>query len=574
VTAVENAQPLAKARLSPWAPLRNGIFRALFIAQLASNIGTLMQSVGSAWLMGDLQASPVLVALVQTATFLPVFVLGIPSGALADVVDRRKLLVVTQTWMMCVALTLAALAFADRVTPALLLGLTFALGIGSALNSPAWQAIQPELVPREHFSQAIALSGLAFNVGRSVGPAIAGLVLAGAGAEWVFMLNALSFIGIVAVLVRWRPTSRKDHLPAETLAGATRAGLRYGIHAPVLRAVLMRVAVFVLPGSAIQALLPVVVRDSLGLGSAAYGVLVGCFGIGAAASAIARPRVEARLSPDRLLSACSLLIAATLLVEGFATAAWIAGIALLVAGFAWTTALTTTNIAAQSTLPAWVRARGMGLYMLVLTGCVAAGAAIFGIIASRDVRAAHVVAAIALLAGVVLTANRRLDATVGVDLTPVPGTDPIVTFMPGPAEGPILVTVTYRVPPSKMEQFVDAMAVVERHRRRTGAHRWGLFRDLADPERFLETFAVDSWAEHLRQHQRATPSSEEHLDEVRRFIEPDVAVAHYLSAFSDGALEQVDPAGDARGDRRGGASGGGLLQDVDSARGAQADDVR
>ena len=283
-------------RISPWAPLHNTVFAALFAAQLGSNIGTFFQTVAAAWLMGDLTSSPTLVALIQTASLLPMLLLGLPAGALADIFDRRLLLLATQAWMVMCATTLAALTLTDRVTPAILLVLTFALGMGAALMAPAWQAIQPDLVPTHEFGQAVALSSLTFNVGRAVGPALAGVLVASAGPGWAFVVNAMSFLGVVVVLLWWRPERGAIRLSTESLPGAVRAGLRYGVNAPALRAVLIRTVAFTAPAAAIQALLPTIVRDRLGLGSGSYGLLLACFGIGAAIAAILRPRLDAALS--------------------------------------------------------------------------------------------------------------------------------------------------------------------------------------------------------------------------------------------------------------------------------------
>jgi len=281
----EAAAVMTEARLSPWTPLRHPVFRALFIAQLASNIGTLMQSVGSAWLMGDLGASSFLIALVPTASMLPVLLVGIPGGALADIFDRRRLLIGGQLWMLVCAAALAIMSFAHVVTPFGLLALTFGLGTGSALSFPAFQAIQPDLVPQHEFRQAFALSSLTFNVGRAVGPAIGGFVVAVGGPGWVFLINAVSFLAIVGVLVWWRQSKPETSSPAETFSGAMRAGLRYAVHSPSLRGILNRTALFCLPAAALQALLPIVARNRLHLSSGGYGVLLGCFGIGAASAA-------------------------------------------------------------------------------------------------------------------------------------------------------------------------------------------------------------------------------------------------------------------------------------------------
>ncbi len=529
----------AEARQSPWAPLRYPVFRALFVAQLASNIGTLMQSVGSAWLMGDLGASPFLIALVPTAGMLPVLLVGVPAGALADIFDRRRLLINGQLWMLACAAALAVMSFLDAVTPASLLALTFGLGTGAALTFPAFQAIQPDLVPAREFRQAFALGSLTFNVGRAIGPAIGGLVVAVAGPGWVFLLNAVSFLAIVGVLVWWkRPVTEVD-TPAETFSGAMRAGLRYAMHAPALRVVLNRTAAFTLPAAAMQALLPIVARDRLGLTSGGYGVLLGCFGLGAAGGAVVRPRLDERFHHDQLVFGSSVVLASALVVEGVSRTPWAIGLAMLAGGLAWATALTSTGVAAFAALPEWVRARGMGLYMLVLAGGIALGSAAWGALAENNLTTAHLFAAGAML--LTLTTSRRwqLGSVTGLDLSLVPTDDPTVTIVPHPTDGPVLVTVSYEVPGDDVPAFAEAMRLVERHRRRTGAYRWGLFRDLAAPQQFIETFVVESWGEHLRQHRRTTVNADRFLDPVRRYLHHDVVVTHYLSVYSPAGREQV-----------------------------------
>jgi MFS family permease len=528
-----------ETRQSPWSPLRYPVFRALFIAQLASNIGTLMQSVGSAWLMGDLGASPFLIALVPTASMLPVLLVGLPGGALADIFDRRRLLIGGQLWMLACAVVLAVMTFLEVVTPASLLALTFGLGLGAALTFPAFQAIQPDLVPPSEFPQAFALGTFTFNVGRAVGPAIGGLVVAIAGAGWVFLLNAISFLAIVAVLVWWRRPPTEVTMPAETFSGAMRAGLRYAVHAPALRTVLNRTALFTFPAAALQALLPVVARGRLHLSSGGYGVLLGCFGIGAAGAAVIRPRIDARFDHDQLVLGSSVALAASLVVEGVSQSTWAIGIAMLVGGLAWATALTSTGVSSFAALPEWVRARGMGLYMLVLAGAVAIGSAVWGALAEWTLTGAHIIAASALVLSAVAGRRWPLGSIAGLDLRMVPTDDPTVTIVPHTTDGPVLVTVTYEVPGEDVHGFADAMRLVERHRRRTGAYRWGLFRDLAAPDQFIETFVVESWGEHLRQHRRTTVNADRFLDPVRRYVSQGVVVTHYLSVYSDAGQNQV-----------------------------------
>ena len=441
--------------------------------------------------------------------------------------------------MMLTAGVLAGLSFTHHITKTSLLALTFALGLGTATNYPAWQAIQPELVPEAEYGQAVALGSLTYNVGRAVGPALGGLLVAAAGPGWVFALNAASFVGTVVVLWRWHPATLKPRLPAESLASATRAALRYGANAPILRGVLIRTGVLILPATAAQALLPIDARGPLGLGSGGYGVLLGCFGAGAIIAAVFRPRIVATFSPDQVLQSATLVLAAALVVEGSVRTPWLVGVALSFAGAAWTSATISTNVAAVSVLPMWVRARGMGLYMLVLAGSLAIGSAAWGGLANWHLRGAHLTAAVCLLLGLGPGRRWKLARTADVDVRTMPGSDPLVNLSPAPTDGPVLVTVAYRVAHDEMTEFTEAMRRVERHRRRTGAHRWGLFRDVAEPDLFLETFLVGSWVEHLRQHGRDTRDGD--VSRVRRYRADDYAPGHHISAYSAGALEPLVP---------------------------------
>jgi MFS family permease len=526
---------------SPWAPLRSRIFLALFVAQLASNLGSLMQSVGAAWLIGDLDGSATLIALVQTATFLPMFLIGVPAGAIADLVDRRKLIVATQVAMMAAALALAVLSFSDRATPVAVLGLTFVLGLAGALSAPAFLAIQPDLVPKAQFGQAVALGAMTYNVGRALGPALGGLLVAAAGPGWVFVVNALSFLGILVVVWQWKPEQPTSAMPAETFSGATRAGLRYAAHTPMLRSVLARVMLLMFPGAALQALLPIVLRGPLDLGSGGYGVLLGAFGAGAALAAILRPRVDKRLAADPLLLVSSLVVAATLVIQGWVEQPAVVAVALFVGGFAWSSAAVMLMVSAQAALPSWVRARGMAFYTLVLTGCIAIGSALAGVLAAGDLRRAHLIAAAIVTVGAVASRRWPITMTREIDQTMVPGDEPSIILAPSPKDGPVLVTVTYTVPEPAMAEFVTLMRYVERHRRRTGAYRWGVFRDLAVPDRFIETFVVSSWAEHLRQHHRRTAITDELLSGVQRYMTSENPVGHYISPYTEGGLAHRPP---------------------------------
>jgi MFS family permease len=489
-----------------FAPLRRPVFRALWIGGLASNVGTWMQNVGAAWLMTSLAPTPLMVSLVQAASSLPFFLLAIPAGALADVVDRRRLLLASLVWLAIAAATLAALAFAGRVTPGGLLAFTFAIGVGSALVAPAFLAVIPELVPRAEIPAAVSLNGISMNLARAVGPALGGLVVAAAGTGFAFAANAVSYGGVIAAIARWRRPPREGRLPPEDLIGAMRAGLRYVRHSAPLRLVLARVAVFVLPGSAVWALLPLHAREGLALGPAGYGVLLAFFGAGAVAAGVVLPRVRARVGPQRVTTLSALGYAAALLALGAVPSLPAAAAALVVAGAGWLALLTTLNAAAQLVLPAWVRARGLSVYLLVLMGGMALGSALWGTAAEWiGVPRAFEVAGVAVAASRLFVWRLRLPDGAAPDLSPAPRwPDPQLGAAVESERGPVLVTVAYEIAPADAEAFARAMRALGRIRLRDGAIRWGLWQDAARPGRYLESFVVESWIEHLRQHERIT----------------------------------------------------------------------
>jgi MFS family permease len=491
------------ARTSAWAPLRIPLYRALLIAQFASNIGTWMQTVGAQWLMGDLTHDPLQVALVQTATSLPVFLFGFPAGAVGDVFDRRRVLLVSQAFMLVSAAVLAALTFRGDTTPWVLLAVTFAIGTGRALTAPSWQAIQPQLVGRELIPQAAALGAASVNVARAAGPALGGALVAAAGAAWVFGANAISFLGVLAVLVLWRRERVEKPLGPEHVRAALHAGTRYVRSSPRMKAILARSAIFVVFASALWALLPVVARNDLGLGSGGYGLLLGALGVGAVAGTALLPRLRARTSLDRVVAGASLAFAASCAVIAWVHVVAVVAVALVVTGFAWIAALSSLNATAQGVLPDWVRSRGMALYIIVFQGGQAVGALAWGLVVKQtDTRVAFTAVAVGLLAGVVAARRWRLRAPGAIDVRPAqPWPEPDMVIEPDPRHGPVLVQVEYRVPLERAEAFRAAMQPVGRARRRSGGERWGLFQDGADPERFVEVYLVPTWEEHLRQHQ-------------------------------------------------------------------------
>ncbi|WP_205698006.1 MFS transporter [Conexibacter sp. SYSU D00693] len=511
---------MAATAVDAWAPLRRPVFRTLYVAQFASNLGTWMQTVGAQWLMGDLGGGPLAVALVQTALTLPVFLTVVPAGVLGDLLDRRRLLMAAQSGMLLVAAALAVLTFADVTTQALLLGLTFCLGLGQALVMPSWQAIQPELVGRGEVPQAATLNGVNVNVARAVGPAVGGVLVAAAGPGVVFAVNAVSFLATVGALSRWARPVEERTLGTEPFGDAILAGARFVRSAPALRRLLVRTALFIVPASALWALLPVVARDRLELESGGYGLLLGAVGVGAVSGAFVLPRLRARLSLNALVAAASVVYALGLALLAVADAVALAVLALPPLGLAWITVMSSMNAGAQSMLPAWARARGLAFYQLVFMGGQALGAASWGVVAQHTSLATTFGAtAVALLAGGVLARGSALRA-LDVDLSPSHHwPEPHLAVEPALTAGPVLVTIEYDVPEDRAEAFRAAMEPVGRSRRRTGATRWALFQDAGEPRRFVEAWLTSTWGEHLRQHaERVTVRDQEFEAKARSLL--------------------------------------------------------
>ncbi len=475
---------------SAWDPLRRDVFRALWTAAIVSNVGTWMQNVGGVWLMTSLTPSPIMVALMQTATSLPVFLVVLPAGALADIVDRRRILLFTQAWMCAAAAGLAALTLIGATTPWALLAFTFALGLGSAMNMPVWQAVIPELVPRPELPAAVALNGVAFNIARAVGPALGGIIVAMAGPAAVFLLNAASFIGVIAVVYRWNRSARERSLPAEHVIPAIRTGTRYTLRAPELRAVLIRCLAFILCSSALWALMPVVARHDLGLGSGGFGGLLGCVGIGALLGAAILPKLRRSGSTDALVQSGTIGLAFVMLGLAFLRNVGILYPVMVVGGVAWMATMANLTIAAQTAAPSWVRARALGFYALAFQGGMAVASALWGAVAEHGGSSfALTCAAIGLAVGLVARAKWPLQSGADLDLRPsLHWPEPIVTVEPDPDQGPVLVTVEYHVDDANADEFVNVLHALGRIRQRDGARRWGLFRDLAEPTRYIETF--------------------------------------------------------------------------------------
>ena len=520
------------ARTSAWSPFQYQVFRALWIAQFVSNIGTWMQSVGAVWLMLQLKGSPALVALVQTASALPVVIVGIAAGALADLVDRRRLLIVSQLAMMVAAGALAIFSGVGRTNAALLLGLTFALGLGAALNGPAWQAIQPDLVPREEFQQAVTLGGASINLGRALGPALGGLIIAVSGPWVVFLLNAVSFGAVVVVLWGWRRTAEESVGPSERFVGAVRAGLRYALFSRELFGVFAREGAFSLAGAGLLALLPVYATSVLGLGSKGLGIMLAWYGAGAVLAAWALPRVRISLGNNGVVSAGTVLMAVAMALMALFHELAFAFAMTFIAGVGWLLCFSTFNYSTQAALPGWVRARGLALYLTMAQGGLAVGAVVWGRLANAvGVAATFGWGALAVALTLVLMVRWRIPASGAQDLSPSPLAAADARLSPDDTSGPVLVLLGYEVAPDAEDDFLEALSALGRARRRTGAVQWSVYRDAERPHRFMETYVVPTWEEHIRQHGRRTAQDAAAQERVRQFVLPgtEPTVEHYLA---------------------------------------------
>ncbi len=483
--------------------------------------------------MTSLTASPRTVALLQAVDGAALFLLALPAGALADIVDRRRLAIGAQIWLCASAGSMAGLAAFGALTPPLLIGFAFAMGMGSALDEPLWQAIIAEVVPRNLLPGAVTLGGVSMNLARSLGPALGGVVVALAGPAAVFGLNALTFFAVIAALVRVRSHKLPASAPAERWVGAMGAGLRYVRHTKALRAVLFRCAASVLPGSALAALLPLYARGALRVSSAGFGVLLGCMGLGALSAAWQLPALRARVAPDRLLTMGALAFASALVALYAARSLIPASLAMVVAGVGWMTMLSGLNVAAQLATASWVRARVLSVYLLVFQGGLALGSLIWGEVATRlGIRPALLMAAAALAASLVARFRYPLEV-VEEDMTPsLDWPMPKLVCNLEDDDGPVRVLIEYLVPEANARAFSRLLRAREQRRRRDGAIEWDLYRDVSKTTRWLETFVVDSWGEHERQHSRSTAADRRSSARIAALLEPGTSpiIGHFIAS--------------------------------------------
>jgi MFS family permease len=522
---------------SPWLPFRYKIFSIVWSATVVSNIGSWMYAAAASWLMTDLTTNAFAVSLVQVANTLPLFVFALPAGVFSDTIDKRRYLIAGETITTILSAIFAAMVWFHQVTPASLLWFMFFISVAGALTSPAWQAVVPSLVPREALPSAISANSAGVNVSRAIGPALAGAIIAPLGIAAPFVINAISNLGVIGALFAWRePNTKTSTLPVERFSGAIVAGFRFAINDPKLRRTFARTIAFFFFASTYWALLPLVARERISGGPTIYGFLLGAIGLGAVAGALVMPAWKAKIGPDRLVAGASLGTAAALVLFGLAREPVVALLASLVAGVSWIAAIATLNVSAQIALPDWVRGRGLAMYITVLFGAMTLGSAVFGELAGlTSLSVAHFAAAAGLLLAIPLTSRWKLQMSDKLDLTPsMQWPAPIVTREVEATDGPVLVTIVYRIRDLKnCPAFLEAMDRLKDERLRDGAYRWGVFEDTAQPGRFIETFLVSSWVEHLRQHERVTKADDVLQQQIVGLLQEEPAIDHFVARSPD-----------------------------------------
>ncbi|MFN7026975.1 MAG: MFS transporter [Pseudorhizobium sp.] len=501
---------------SPFAPLRHQTYRNMWIASMASNLGGLIQAVGAAWMMTSLTTSENLIALVQASTALPIMMFSLISGALADSLDRRKVMLTAQFLMLSASLLLAFFAWSGWLTPWLLLAFTFVIGSGTALHNPSWQASVGDIIPRSDLPAAVSLNSAGFNITRSLGPALGGVVVAAAGAAAAFAINAVSYFALIFVLLRWKPDLPKNPLPRERLAGAISSGLRYVAMSPNLEKVILRAFVFGVSAGSVLALLPIVVRDILQGGPITYGVMFGAFGVGGIVGAFLNARVREWLKSEQIVRTTFVGFALSAAVIGASTNSIVTFLALVVAGVCWVTTLSLLNTVVQLSTPRWVVGRALSLYQTAAFGGIAAGSWLWGSWAeAASPSSALTAASLLMLAGAAIGLRLPMPDFQSLNLDPLNRfVEPALGLEIQPRSGPIVIQIDYEIHDEDLPEFLSLMAERRRIRIRDGARHWALMRDLQIPEIWTETYHVPTWVEYVRHNQRRTQADAETTDRI------------------------------------------------------------
>ncbi|MEX2122933.1 MAG: MFS transporter [Woeseia sp.] len=516
-TTDDNAEIATGTQTSALSPFRHAIFRDVWFANLASQFGGLIQAVGAAWMMLSIAASAEMVTLVQASTTLPIVIFALVSGAFADSFDRRKIMIAAQVFMLVVSMVLAACAWYGLMTPWLLLLLTFLIGCGAAFNGPAWQASVAEMVPREDLPSAVALNSMGFNVARSVGPAIGGLIVAAAGAAAAFALNTVTYVGIIFVLGRWRRPVEQRMLPRERLGMAILAGIRYVAMSPNIKSTLLRGFVFGTGASALIALMPLIAKELIGGDSVTYGLLLGAFGAGAVGGALVAHRLRQSFSNETIVRFALLAFAAAAAATALSSRLSLTMAAQLLSGAGWVLVLATFNVTVQTSAPRWVVGRALSLYQMVIFAGMAGGSWISGIVTGEwGVPPTLLISVLVLLGCVALGWRFALPQTEELKLDLLKRwTEPEIALKIEQRSGPVVITIEYRIDEDDMLQFLAAMGDRKRIRRRDGARHWSLLRDLSEPDLWIERFQSPTWLDYVRQNQRTTLEDAVVWDRIR-----------------------------------------------------------
>ncbi|HUX78469.1 MAG TPA: MFS transporter [Alphaproteobacteria bacterium] len=518
---------------SALTPFRYPIFRMLWIASVVSSIGTWMHEVGAAWLMTSLTSDPLLVALIQGMSSFSIFLLALPAGAFADIINKRLYLIFLQSYMMIIAGILAVVTFLGAMTPNFLLFLTFCLGAGNALSAPTWLALMSELVPPKHMTSAVTLIGVNINLSRAIGPALGGLIIAAAGPAAVFAINALSFFGIIISLFGWQRATNDSSLPAERLIGAMKASLRYVKGSPALQTLLLKSCAFFVFASGVWALLPLVARTQLQIGPLGYGVLFACLGLGAVIGAFFLPRFRKNLNCDQLIFMGAIGFSITAFIIALTKDFYFACGAMVLGGVSWIAVLATLTTLIQQVVPSWVRARAISVFLAIFFGGMALGSVVWGGIASHlTISISLLISSIGLIIANFLTYAFTSGQKLIFDQTPSGRSPaPVVEDAPRYDEGPVMVTVEYFVNRDQIDDFSCVMKSLRRIRLRDGAFFWNLFQDIEDRKKFIECFMIESWLEHLRQHERISISDHQIIGQAGSFHEgkDPPRVSHFIA---------------------------------------------